>query len=125
MFREALALVRDGVATPEEVDRVVKHGYALRLPIEGPFEKADIAGLPLMASICRFIFPTLDNSAAPEQLDRLVAEGRTGSKAGRGVYEWRDGEARALISARNAEVIRHLQRMRRARPWPDTAAIVQ
>lgn len=114
LFREALALVRDGVATPGEVDRVVKHGYALRLPIEGPFEKADLAGLPLMASISRFIFPTLDNSASPDELDRLMAEGRSGSKTGRGVYEWRDGEARALINERNAEVIRHLQRMRRA-----------
>jgi 3-hydroxybutyryl-CoA dehydrogenase len=115
LFREALALVRDGVATPEEVDRVVKHGYALRLPIEGPFEKADIAGLPLMASICRFIFPTLDNSTAPGQLERLVAEGRTGSKSGQGVYEWGEGEAQALVSERNAEVIRHLQRIRRAK----------
>ncbi|MCC6197872.1 MAG: 3-hydroxyacyl-CoA dehydrogenase family protein [Burkholderiales bacterium] len=113
LLREALALVRDGVATPREIDRVVKQGYALRLPIEGPFEKADIAGLPLMASIARFIFPTLDNASAPGELERLIGEGRTGSRAGRGFHDWRDGDARALVDARNAEVIRHLQRLRR------------
>jgi 3-hydroxybutyryl-CoA dehydrogenase len=114
LLREALALVRDGVATPQEIDRVVKHGYALRLAIEGPFEKADIAGLPLMASIARVIFPTLDNACAPGELERLIGEGRTGSKAGSGFHEWGEGEARALVDARNAEVIRHLQRMRRS-----------
>ena len=115
LFREALAMVRDGVATPEEIDRIVKRGYALRLPIEGPFEKADLIGLPLMASIARYLFPTLDNSDAPEALDALIAAGRLGSKTGRGVYEWRDGEAGALIAERNAEVIRHLQRLRRSK----------
>jgi 3-hydroxybutyryl-CoA dehydrogenase len=113
LLREALALVREGVATPREIDRVVKQGYALRLAIEGPFEKADIAGVPLMASIARFIFPTLDNATAPDTLDALIADGRAGSKSGRGFYDWREGEARALVDARNAEVIRHLQRMRR------------
>jgi 3-hydroxybutyryl-CoA dehydrogenase len=86
----------------------------LRLPIEGPFEKADLAGLPLMASISRFIFPTLDNSATPDELDRLIAEGRTGSRTGRGVYEWHGDRARTLVAQRNAEVIRHLLRMRAA-----------
>ena len=116
LFREALALVRDGVATPAEIDRIVKHGYALRLPIEGPFEKADLIGLPLMASIARYLFPTLDNSKEPEELDRLIAAGRLGSKSGRGVHDWRNGEAHALINDRNAEVIRHLQRLRRSKP---------
>ena len=116
LFREALALVRDGVATPAEIDRVVKHGYALRLPIEGPFEKADLAGLPLMATIARYLFPTLDNATAPEALDRLIADGRVGSRTGQGFHQWREGEAQALVRERNAEVIRHLQRMRRATP---------
>lgn len=116
LFREALALVRDGVATPAEIDRIVKHGYALRLPIEGPFEKADLAGLPLMAAISRYIFPSLDNSTSPDELDRLIAAGRLGSQSGQGIYEWREGEARALLDERNAEVIRHVQRLRRAKP---------
>ena len=67
-----------------------------------------------MASIARVIFPTLDNACAPGELERLIGEGRTGSKAGSGFHEWGEGEARALVDARNAEVIRHLQRMRRS-----------
>jgi 3-hydroxybutyryl-CoA dehydrogenase len=107
--------VRDGIATPAEIDRIVKHGYALRLPIEGPFEKADLASLPLIATICRYIFPSLDNGTTPELLDKLIAQGRLGSKSGRGIYEWREGEARALLDERNAEVIRHLQRIKRVK----------
>jgi len=112
LFREALALVRDGVATPAEIDKIVKHGYALRLALEGPFEKADLIGLPLMAAIARYLFPSLDASAAPELLDRMIAEGRLGARSGLGVHDWRERDPAAVIQARNAEVIRHLQRLR-------------
>lgn len=117
LFREALALVRDGVATPGEIDKIVKHGYALRLALEGPFEKADLVGVPLMAAIARYLFPSLDTSTAPDLLDRLIAEGRLGAKAGRGVHDWRERDPAAVVAARNAEIIRHLQRLR-GRPAP-------
>ena len=112
-MREAFALVRDGVATAEEVDRLVKHGYALRLAEEGPLEKADLAGLPLVASVARYLFPDLDDSTSPEVVDVLIAEGRTGAKAGKGFHDWTPARAEAVIAARNQEVIRHLLRRRR------------
>jgi len=111
-MREAFALVRDGVATAEEIDRLVKHGYALRLAEEGPFEKADLAGLPLVASVARYLFPTLDNSASPDIVDALIAQGRTGASSGKGFHDWTPASADAVIAARNQEVIRHILRRR-------------
>jgi 3-hydroxybutyryl-CoA dehydrogenase len=113
LMREAFALVRDGVASADEVDRVVKRGYALRLAAEGPLEKADLAGLELVASVGRYLFPTLDVSTEPDQVDSLIAEGRTGAKAGEGFHAWTPERARDVIAARNQEVIRHLKRLRR------------
>jgi 3-hydroxybutyryl-CoA dehydrogenase len=113
LMREAFALVRDGVASAEEIDRLVKHGYALRLAEEGPLEKADLAGLPLVASVARYLFPDLDDSPSPEVVDALIAEGRTGAKAGKGFHDWTPERADAVIAARNQEVIRHLLRRRR------------
>jgi 3-hydroxyacyl-CoA dehydrogenase len=42
LLREAYCLVRDGVASVEEVDRVVRDGLGLRWSVLGPFETADL-----------------------------------------------------------------------------------
>jgi len=39
--REAMDLVDQGIASPEDVDRVVKFGFGLRLALMGPLERAD------------------------------------------------------------------------------------
>ena len=45
MYKEAVSIVADGVATPEQVDEVVRNSFGFRLPIFGPFMIADMAGL--------------------------------------------------------------------------------
>jgi L-gulonate 3-dehydrogenase len=42
LLREAYCLVRDGVATVEDVDRVVRDGLGRRWALIGPFETADL-----------------------------------------------------------------------------------
>jgi 3-hydroxyacyl-CoA dehydrogenase len=42
LLREAYCLVRDGVASVEDVDRVVRDGPGRRWAIMGPFETADL-----------------------------------------------------------------------------------
>jgi L-gulonate 3-dehydrogenase len=42
MLREAYALVRDGVASVEDIDRIVKDGLGRRYSIIGPFETSDL-----------------------------------------------------------------------------------
>jgi len=42
MLREAYCLVRDGVATVEEIDKIVRDGLGLRWSVVGPFETADL-----------------------------------------------------------------------------------
>jgi len=42
LLREAYCLVRDGVVTVDEVDRVVRDGLGLRWSVIGPFETADL-----------------------------------------------------------------------------------
>ncbi|MEX2525267.1 MAG: 3-hydroxyacyl-CoA dehydrogenase family protein [Gammaproteobacteria bacterium] len=115
MLREAMALVRDNVAEPEDIDNVVKQGLALRLAAEGPLQKMDLATLDLVCSVSEYLFPELDASKEPEYLRQMLAQGYHGSKSGRGFYEWTGEEADAVIAERNQEVIRHLKRMRSSR----------
>ena len=42
LLREAYCLVRDGIVTPDEIDRMVRDGLGLRLSVTGPFENADL-----------------------------------------------------------------------------------
>ena len=51
MFREAARIVEDGLATPEQVDEVVRSSFGFRLPFFGPFTIADMAGLDVYADI--------------------------------------------------------------------------
>ena len=99
LFREALACVEDGLATPQEVDEVVRSSFGFRLPFYGPFQIADMAGLDVYASIMDVLSKGLGADwEAPETLRNIVAEGRLGTKALAGFYEYsEDGRAALLI----------------------------
>ena len=112
LMREAFALVRTGAASATEIDKVVKNGYALRLAAEGPLEKADLAGLPLVASVAEYLYPDLDTSQAPDDLRAMIGDGNSGAKDGQGFFDWTPERSAAVVAERNQEVIRHLKRIR-------------
>ncbi|BEQ13572.1 3-hydroxyacyl-CoA dehydrogenase family protein [Desulfoferula mesophila] len=87
--REALALVEQGAAEPEEVDRVVRYGFGLRLALMGPLERADLGGLDTTLAVQRYLLPHLDRrTEASPPLEALVEQGRLGVKSGGGFYDW-------------------------------------
>jgi 3-hydroxybutyryl-CoA dehydrogenase len=57
----------------------------------GPLKLLDFVGLDTTLFIADIMFDNFKDSryAAPPLLRRLVAAGRTGKKAGRGVYEYK------------------------------------
>ncbi len=112
LMREAFALVRTGAASATEIDKVVKNGYALRLAAEGPLEKADLAGLPLVANVAEYLYPDLDTSQAPDDLRAMIGDGNSGAKDGQGFFDWTPERSAAVVAERNQEVIRHLKRIR-------------
>ncbi|WP_081891977.1 3-hydroxyacyl-CoA dehydrogenase NAD-binding domain-containing protein [Verrucomicrobium sp. BvORR106] len=110
MWREALALVDAGVCTAQDVDRVVKWTFALRLPVLGPFENMDLVGLPLVQSIESYLFPHLAVDREPARsLTTRVQEGHTGMKAGQGFYDWTQRDAAEVVALRDRQVVQQLQ----------------
>ena len=97
LWREAFALVADGVCDAETVDRVVKASFGRRLAVMGPIETADYVGLDLTLDIHEQIISDLDRAPGPSpRLRELVEEGRLGMKAGAGFRDWEpDAPARA------------------------------
>jgi 3-hydroxybutyryl-CoA dehydrogenase len=97
LFREALSIVQEGVATPEDVDIVVKNGFGRRLAAAGVFEIWEIAGWDLISSICENLFPDLNASTVvPPLLKGMVDRGELGTKTGRGFYQWTPESTTAL-----------------------------
>jgi 3-hydroxybutyryl-CoA dehydrogenase len=95
--REAIALVAEGVCDAAAVDRVVREGFGARLAVLGPLEQSDLVGLDLTLAIHQTLMPSLDRRAEPHPLlVRLVAEGKTGMKAGEGFYRWTPEHAAAV-----------------------------
>lgn len=97
LLREALAIVEEGIASPQEVDAVVRYGFGRRLAVAGPFEIAEAAGWDLWRTIAAQLLPTLSNETkVPELLERQVAEGKLGIKTGQGFYTWDRNEVASL-----------------------------
>ena len=86
---EAMRMVEEGVASPEDIDRAMELGY--RHPM-GPLRLTDLVGLDVRLGIAEYLHEALGSEAfrPPELLRRMVAEGRTGKKAGRGFDDWND-----------------------------------
>ncbi len=117
LWREAISLVEKGIAGPEDIDRVVKYGFGLRLPFLGPLETADLAGLDLVYDIHQYLFSDLENRSTPSPLlKRLVDQKTTGVKAKKGFYHWTDESIKQIIQQRDkallkiTEVIKGLNR---------------
>ncbi|CAN5123053.1 3-hydroxyacyl-CoA dehydrogenase family protein [soil metagenome] len=102
LFAEAVACVDDGLATPAQVDEVVRTTFGFRLPFFGPFQIADMAGL----DVYREVFRTLERGLGerfrpPAALERLVEADRRGTKNGAGFFDYTTDERERLLAERD------------------------
>jgi 3-hydroxybutyryl-CoA dehydrogenase len=102
LFLEALSCVEEGLASPEEVDEVVRSSFGFRLPFFGPFQIADMAGLDVYVSVLETLEKGLgDRFEPPVALRELVEQGRTGTKSGAGFRTYSDEERDRLLLERD------------------------
>ena len=84
---EAMRMLEDGVASPEDIDTAMTLGY--RHPI-GPLRLTDLVGLDVRLAIAEHLAQTLgaERFEPPRILRKLVSEGKLGKKTGEGFYRW-------------------------------------
>ena len=102
LFLEAVRCVEEGLASPREVDEVVRSCFGFRLPFFGPFQVADMAGLDVYESVLDVLRDGLgERFEAPDSLRDLVERGRTGTKSGAGFLQYTDEERERLLLERD------------------------
>jgi len=86
-LNEAVFLVQEGVADPEDVDKAVKLG--LNWPM-GPLQLLDYVGLDTTLNITQVFMDEFQDSKyrASPLLREMVRAGKLGRKSGKGFYEW-------------------------------------
>ncbi len=83
---EAIRMVEEGVATPEDIDKGIVLGYGHPM---GPLRLGDLVGLDVRLDIARYLAEALgDRFTPPALLEKMVAEGKLGKKSGQGFYTW-------------------------------------
>jgi 3-hydroxybutyryl-CoA dehydrogenase len=94
LWREAISIVENGIADAATVDEAIKNSFAIRLPVLGPLENADMVGLDLTLSIHEYVLKHLEASPEPSGiLKDKIQRGELGFKSGKGFYDWTPQEA--------------------------------
>ena len=97
LMREALSLVQEGIATPADIDDAVRYSFGFRYAAVGPMTQKEISGWDGMANAAKEIYPSLSNiTALPPKVVQLMAEGKTGMKAGEGFRKWTPEEIKTV-----------------------------
>ncbi|GGL11122.1 3-hydroxybutyryl-CoA dehydrogenase [Curtobacterium luteum] len=102
LFEEATKIADEGIATPDDIDTIVRTTFGFRLPFFGPFAIADMAGLDVYA----FCFESLqtrwpERFATPPSLQQHVDAGELGTKSGAGYLDVPADRAPELVAYRN------------------------
>jgi 3-hydroxybutyryl-CoA dehydrogenase len=84
---DAVRMVQDGIATPEDVDKAMVHGCGYPM---GPITLLDYVGLDTTCHAADVMYEEFREPkyAAPVLLRRMVQAGRWGRKTGRGFYDY-------------------------------------
>jgi len=116
MVREVFDLYEKGLASATDMDRAVRGSIGFRLASIGPLLTADLGGLDLWLKVCENLLPQIQSSTEPSKaLKRLVSQGQTGIKSGKGFYDYHSDfskeELDEVVQRRDREFLDRLKRL--------------
>ena len=113
LMREAIYMVEQGIASPEDVDAAVQLSFGIRYIGAGPLLQKDMSGLDVQNSAARRIYPDLCNASEPSPyMQGLVADGHLGVKSGKGFFSWTSDQIAKQESRYKTALIKALQIIR-------------
>jgi 3-hydroxybutyryl-CoA dehydrogenase len=114
LMNEAVRLVEEGVATPEDVDRAFKAGMGFRYAQVGVFEFIDWGGVDILYRASRYLATALgDDRFKPARLvEDKMARNELGPKTGRGFFDYAGGRRETFETEKVRALLRQLKRAR-------------
>jgi len=118
LMNEAVRLVEEGVATPEDVDRAFRAGMGFRYASIGIFEFIDWGGVDILYRASRYMSEALgDERFKPARLvERKMAYNELGTKTGRGFFDYTGERRDTFETAKIRALLRQLKRDRESAP---------
>ena len=114
LMNEAVRLVEEGVATPEDVDRAFKAGMGFRYATIGIFEFIDWGGVDILHRASGFLARALgdDRFRAARLVEEKIERNELGPKTGRGFFDYTGDRREAFETAKVRDLLRQLRRQR-------------
>jgi 3-hydroxyacyl-CoA dehydrogenase len=95
MISAAMEMMRNGWATPDQIDLAVKTSLGIRLPIVGVIQSLDFTGLNLVYDIAKS--SGTDNPLIEEK----VKQGHLGARTSKGIYDYGGRSEEEIIRKRD------------------------
>jgi 3-hydroxybutyryl-CoA dehydrogenase len=101
-MNEAVRIVEEGIATPEDVDTAIKAGFGFRLAVLGLIEFIDLGGLDILYYASNFLSEKLGQPQykAPKSVVEKMEKGETGPRAGKGYFDYSGVDIDAMFEKR-------------------------
>lgn len=110
VFREALHILEEGIATAEDIDKAMRFGPGFRYPHIGPLQTADLGGLDTFYYISSYLFAELSNRKdVPAILQEKMDKRELGTKAKKGFYDYPGEKVSEVISKRDEKFFEQLK----------------
>lgn len=116
-MNEAVRIFEEGVATAEDIDTAIKTGFAFRLGILGLLEFVDLGGLDILYYADDFLYSAFKSERfkTPKLVEEKMGKGEMGPRTGKGIYEYRNVNIRALFEKKYRDLIKLLLFMKKNR----------
>jgi 3-hydroxybutyryl-CoA dehydrogenase len=114
LMNEAVRLVEQGVASPEDVDRAIKAGIGFRYAAIGIFEFIDWGGVDILHRASHFMTQATgdDRYRTPKLVEEKIARNELGPKTGRGFFDYAGARRDEFETEKMRALLRQLRRMR-------------
>ena len=87
--RELYYMIDEGWISGADAEKAIKYTHGLRFGFEGPISLWDFVGLEIPRTVAEGVLPSLCNETEGLRLaDDLIAQGKTGVRAGEGVLTY-------------------------------------
>jgi 3-hydroxybutyryl-CoA dehydrogenase len=114
MVKAALNLLERQIATPEDIDTIIRNGFGLRLARVGPIQFIDMCGLDTISNVQKYMYNmTKDPMYKPSRIvEEIIERGDLGVKTGKGFYNYSEDDAKNLKTQTNRTIIKIKQALK-------------